>query len=125
MLPPVTRLRTALAADCWAKCVSSPGRIENFSQLMIARGELVTVSVAASGRANVTTPLTTVGPLGLASAASAHASMTQKAIGRSANAEACGAVVRRAAGEDTLPMFYFRSLRTRRAAAVNRRRFFC
>ena len=38
-----TRLSTELEAEVWAKCVVSPAWMENFCQLMMAPGVLVTV----------------------------------------------------------------------------------
>src|SRR5437867_10004148 len=68
------------------KRVTSPAPIEKPCQLMIEPGELVTLSVRASGRCIVTAPLTICGPVGFARAeVAAKQQLTATAIGRARN----------------------------------------
>src|SRR5581483_2809940 len=83
MSAPTTRFSTALEDDCWMKRVTSPAPIEKPCQLMIAPGELVTLSVRASGRTMLTAPLTTCGPVGFDQAVpDAKQQLTASASGR-------------------------------------------
>ena len=59
-----TRLSTVLEAAVWAKCVVSPAWMENFCQLMMAPGLLVTVRTLPAWL-KLVAPLTTVGFSGL------------------------------------------------------------
>src|SRR5947207_12650077 len=68
------------------KRVTSPAPMEKPCQLMIEPGELVTLSVRASGRCIVTAPLTICGPVGFAHAGAVPKQLpTARAIGRTSH----------------------------------------